>query len=290
MEGAGADRIMSSAALFLDTSIQISRFFKSDDLKRRIHDQLSKFDLVLTGLVVRNEFRRRVLGEAQYLLRLIDRYKSARRVQQHINDQLGGWQNQRKRNICLDLLATFYPRSDDKDHTDRLRSLLRSLLVGGMEEFDESVDAVVQASGCECAKQTVREIESYKKYEIGSSSCKDFGSRCRIQHFLAEKIETIRAIETFLKSVPVVEKSDELKAIEAAMSHILSESQNSAQLDLCKTVGDLLIALESSNVPAFYTQNIRESQHLCAALKQTMIYRDNHPEHDDVISGTASII
>src|SRR5258706_180805 len=80
-------RMNSARALFIDTSVHISRFFKSGDLKRKIDETVAAFDLKVTGLVVRNEFRRRVLSEAQYLLRLLDRYESAKRVQQHVNDE-----------------------------------------------------------------------------------------------------------------------------------------------------------------------------------------------------------
>jgi hypothetical protein len=276
--------MMSGTAVFLDTSIQISRFFKSDDLKRKIHERLSKFDVVVTGLIVRNEFRRRVLAEAQYLLRLLDKYRSAHRVRQHVNDQLGGWQNQRKRNICLDLLESFYPQSDDRDHTDRLRSLLRSLLIAGMDEFDESVDAIVTDSGCACGRQSVREIEAYKKYDLGSSSCKDYKAQCGINQFLFEKVEALRSIKAFLESVPEPEMTAELKAIESAIAHILSGGAKTAEMELCKTVGDLLIALESSHIPSFYTQNVHESRHLCRALTQTMIYRSNHAGDEDEVS------
>ena len=54
---------MPASAVFLDTSIQISRFFKSDEQKRRISERLATFNLVIAGLVVRNEFRRRSRSE-----------------------------------------------------------------------------------------------------------------------------------------------------------------------------------------------------------------------------------
>jgi hypothetical protein len=153
-----------------------------------------------------------------------------------------------------------------------------------MEDFDNSVDAVIPDSGCACGLQAVKEIEAYKKYELGFTSCKEFKAQCGIKEFLSNKVGAIRDIKDFLESVPPAQKSDELKAIAAAIPQILSETTTVEEMELCKTVGDLLVALESSHIPNFYTQNLRESRHLCPALRQTMIYRDSHPDNDDVIN------
>jgi hypothetical protein len=277
----------SKSAVFVDTSIQISRIFKSDELKSRIKERLSKFDLVLTGLVVRNEFRRRVMTEAQYLLRLLDKYKSAKRVQQHVNDELAGWHNQRKRNISLNLLATYYPDRSDEEHTERLKRLLRSLLIAGLDDFDESVDSVIPDSGCACGRESVKEIEPYKRYDVGRNSCVETGDVCGIRPFLVSKRHEVQALATYLKELASTEKSEDIQRIEEVLVQLRTMPQTVSELELCKQVGDLLIALESSHIPSVYTQNIRESQHLSRALHQDLFYRDNHPDNDDQIERAA---
>jgi hypothetical protein len=272
---------MSADAVFVDTSIQISRRFKSDHLKSRIEDRLSKFDLVLTGLVVRNEFRRRVMSEAVYLLRLLEKYKSAKRVHEHVNDELGGWQNQRKRNISLNLLTKFYPEANDAEHTDILRRSLRSLLIAGLDDFDESVDSVIYDSCCACGHESVREIEAYKKYNIGNNSCKAAGQGCGVRPFLVSKMKELKMLSDHLRKTPASEKSEEIQRIEQTLTVLLEMPEDVSGLELCQEVGDLLIALESSHIPTFYTQNVHESRHLCHALRQKLFYRDNHPANED---------
>jgi hypothetical protein len=44
-----------------------------------------------------------------------------------------------------------------------------------------------------------------------------------------------------------------------------------------------MIAMESAGVPVFYTLNSNESQHLCRALKQTLVVRPKNPEHEDLV-------
>jgi hypothetical protein len=57
------------APVFLDTSIQIARLVHGPQTKSGIRQRLAQHDKVFTGLVVRQEFKRRLLKEAEYLLR-----------------------------------------------------------------------------------------------------------------------------------------------------------------------------------------------------------------------------
>ena len=50
----------------------------------------------------------------------------------------------------------------------------------------------------------------------------------------------------------------------------------------CLEVGDLLIALESTNAPTFYTFNYKESQHLCRAVGQRLLVGRPNPDKPDV--------
>jgi len=50
--------------VFVDTSIQIVRFVHGPETKRRIEQRLAAFERTTTGLVARQEFRRRLLREA----------------------------------------------------------------------------------------------------------------------------------------------------------------------------------------------------------------------------------
>ena len=61
------------APVFLDTSIQIARLVHGPQTKAGIRQRLARHERVFTGLVVRQEFKRRLLKEAEYLLRLLHR-------------------------------------------------------------------------------------------------------------------------------------------------------------------------------------------------------------------------
>ena len=88
--------------VFLDTSIQIARHVHGPQTKEAINQRLARHSRQVTSLVVRQEFKRRLLKEAEYLLRLLHRYRSFDEVNQHVIRLFGSWPGRvRKRNICL---------------------------------------------------------------------------------------------------------------------------------------------------------------------------------------------
>lgn len=141
--------------LFLDTSIQIARQVHGPQTKAAIKKRISQHAKHISSLVVRQEFKRRLLKEAAYLLNLLHRYKSFDEVNQHVIQLFGRW-HQRKRTLCLQTLAQVHEGSD-AERTERFRLYLRSLLVLGLRRFDQSVDEVRTDSGCGCAQQAIIE-------------------------------------------------------------------------------------------------------------------------------------
>jgi hypothetical protein len=189
----------------------------------------------------------------------------------------------RKRNICLQTLGQVYGGSD-KEKTDRLRLYLRSLLVDGMREFDQSVDTVRKESGCACGKHEVVEKLAFRRYDLGEDRCsRTRPSDCGIVAFLVSRKEIRDQILDKLRSLAADKKSAELQNAERFLNGLSTNWDRAQREDPCLTVGDLLIALESAGIPFFYTLNSRESQHLCRALDQTLIVRPIDPTKDDVV-------
>lgn len=207
------------APLFLDTSIQIARWIHSQQAKMRIQERIDNHNRTVTGLVVRQEFKRRLLKEADYLLRLLHRYRSFDEVNHHVIRLPEPWM--RKRNICLQTLAQVHGGTD-KEKTDRLRLYLRSLLVDGMRRFDQRVDTVRKDSGCGCAKHAVVEKEAFRKYDLGIDRCSRIGSgECGIVSFLANRKEHAERILEKLRSLPEGKKSAELVKTERFLENLM---------------------------------------------------------------------
>ncbi len=271
----------TGTAVFLDTSIQIARFVHSPGIKRRICERLQAYDLTVTSLVVRQEFKRRLLKEARYLLEQLERRHSFKAVMRHVLEVLPPQQS-RKRQICLQTLQTIFENASDVDCTDRARLFLRSLLKGGLNEFDQLADHVISSSGCECGRRAIRQTAS-GQFDAGTDRCSIVADSCGVAEFLNSRQDAVRKIRNHLATIESAGKSGEIRNAEQFLDDTADGTRDVEQGDPCLTVGDLLIAIESVGVPNMYTMNGRESQHFCRALGQTMIVRKPNPDHDDVV-------
>ena len=272
----------TGTAVFLDTTIQIARFVHAPQMKERIRNRVSQYDVSVTGLLVRLEFKRRLLREADYLLRLLKRYGSYTAVKRHVIDNLPQQQG-RKRNICLEILQTVHEEERDADLTDRARLYLRALLTQGLDEFDRSVDSVLRESGLICARRGVREIKKYHKYDLGRDKCDAHDEACGIAAFLGAHENELQQVLAYLEPHPAQDKTDELQRGEEFIRLYIDDADRALRDEPCLHFGDLLIALESARIPVFYTMNSRESQHLCRALGQDLIVRPKSYVHEDKV-------
>jgi len=177
-------------------------------MKNRIRDRVRMYHVSVTGLMVRLEFKRRVLKEAEYLLRQLEHLGSYARLRRHVDDVLPQ-QAQRKRNICVEILDTFFEESD-QDLTDRLRLFLRDLIVQGLEEFDKSVDQIMGDSRLACGMVGVRELRKYAKYDLGLRACQTPEACCGIVAFFTDAGMDLRGILHVLTAVDDKEKSREI--------------------------------------------------------------------------------
>jgi hypothetical protein len=268
--------------LFLDTSIQVARNVHGPKTKAAIKQRLAQHSRHVTSLVVRQEFKRRLLKEADYLLRLLHRYRSFGEVQQHVIRLFGPWHT-RKRTICLQALAQVHG-NNDAEQTERLQLYLRSLLVAGLRRFDQMVDEVRRDSSCACARLEVIEKQALRRYEFGTDQCSRTNpGSCGISQFLAQRSELVTRILTHLQSLQPDKKSLEIKNAEEFLQKIRQGSDQAQGCDPCLTVGDLLIALESAGISHFLTLNGVESQHYCRVLEQTLIVHPVNPMKAEIV-------
>lgn len=276
---------MTGSAIFLDTSIQIARFFHSPQTKQKIQERVDTYTICATSLVVRQEFKRRIMREARYLLSLFHRWKSFLMVRRWVDSVLPT-QHNRKRNICLALLDTIGEidgeKESDADTTDRAVSMLELLLEFGMQDFDDSVDHIFAESGCHCAREPVR-VYRNGKVDLGIEKCSRTEGQCGITEFLQGNVEILETIRQALAVTTPAKLSNELRMCNEFIAHCLTHPDDVEKRDPCTKVGDLLIALESRSIDTFYTLNETESQFFCPILHQHLIVRPVNYTYDDKI-------
>jgi hypothetical protein len=265
-------------AIFLDTTILIARLIHAPEIKNAIKNRLKQFSFICSGLVARQEFKRRLLKDAKYLLALAEEDSTIQEIQRRL-EYLSEFQK-RKFRTCFQILNTVDEMDTDTDRAMRLRYQMRYLLRYGLRNTESLVHFFTD-SGCACGRRDVTERKG--KYDLGPERCSKTGEECRIDEFLSVNKHFMIAISEFLSAVTGA-KSDELKRAESFSEGFLTSSQSVRAKDPCSSVGDLVLALESVHmqIPVFYTMNGRESQYLCRALKQRLIVRPANPAHSEL--------
>jgi hypothetical protein len=264
--------------VFLDTSIHIARLVHSPATKKRIAERLHLHGQTLTSLVARQEFKRRLLAEADYLLRLVDRYKSFIEVYHHVIRLPNV--HQRKKNICFQIMGEMMFGSEE-ERTERFRCFLKSLLLVGLKRFDQSVDVVRKESGCGCGIRDITTRPRSNKFDLGPNKCNDLpAGACKIKAFLTQRDPEWRQVLAYLQGLPEPDLTSELQTAK----RVLEDLQiGKFPENPCTVAGDLLIALESAGIPVFYTLNSQESQYLCRPMQQTLIVLRPDPTKPEVV-------
>lgn len=269
----------AGTAIFPDTSIHIARFLREPQMKEAINRRLASYDIIISSPVVIQEFKRRVIHEAVYLMNLLNAKGSYEKVKRHVLNVLPEQQN-RKRNICLNMLEEiFHTGTDDAELTERAKSYLRTLIKFGVKKLRTQIGHIVGGTGCYLSTCPVKEKIPYKHYELGSKKCSNVCIQCPIVSFLKEKSELCNQMSQCLSSIS--NKTKELESALKFLQDFLSNPDSIHQKDPCYTVGDILIALESHGIPDFYTMNYKESNVYCDILKQKLIVRPNNPENKE---------
>jgi hypothetical protein len=241
------------------------------------------YDINASSAVVRQEFKRRLLKEAKYLMDQLNRRGSFHEVYYHVERLPELYKLKRKRHICLQTLGFLFDDSTDLDLTERLRLRLHFLLTQGLKSFDKQTDQVIDASGCACNRMPIRVKKPFVSDEFGTDKCSETGNLCGIGAYLKSQKATLIKLYEHLKCIPESTKTDEIRRSEAFLERVLTDPGSAQAENPCLTVGDLLIALESNGIPTFYTLNEKESRFFCHALDQELIVRPVDPLKDDII-------
>lgn len=271
----------TGTAIFTDTSILIARLLREPEMKKAIEERLASYDITVSSPIVIQEFKRRVINEAIYLMNQLNAKESYERVKRHVINVLPE-QWRRKQRICLNMLEEIFESANDGELTDRAKRYLRTLIKFGVPRLRKSLGHIVHGTGCYLSSYPVREKKAYKRYDLVKKRCSSVSNLCNVAEFLKENIGLCKKIFEKLSELP--EKTKELENACEFLKRFIENPDIVHQLDPCLSVGDLLIAIESQIIPDFYTMNYKESKIFCSILSQKLIVRPNNPNTPDTIN------
>jgi len=267
--------------VFVDSSILIARTIREPSMRAKIDAWLSSFRRKVSGTIALQEFKRRVLREAAYLLSKIYHTRSYRRTLDFVTNVLPSQQS-RKQRICVTLLHQIFMGRSDEELTERARLYLRTLLLIGEKQFRRGLDSILPGVNCYWASVPIREKTPYKRYILGDIKCSKSDGKCEVGDCLGMRRETCERLREFLSTLPPDRLTNELRDSREFLKKIIAGNYYQIQKEEpCLKVGDLLLALESEGTPHFYTMNYRESQAFCDFFQQTLTVRPNNPDNDD---------
>ena len=269
----------TGTAIFPDTSIHIARLLREPEIKKIIEERLATYDLVVSSSVVIQEFKRRVIPEAIYLMNLLHSKGSIQKVRRHVTSVLPK-QWGRKKQICLEVLEEIFDGMDeDSDRTERAKRYLHLLIKHGVNHLQSKIGHVVQGTNCYLSKLPIKVKERYKRYEPIETKCSKVFPLCYVSDFLNENMDLCQKLLQRLSTLQ--NKTKELESTLEFLQEFIANPEAIHKKNPCYCVGDLLIALESNSIPDFYTMNYKESRFFCDVLDQNLIVLPNNPDNPE---------
>lgn len=260
--------------VYLDTSILIAIFVHPSEIKSHIRSLLTGYDMRLTGLVAMQEFSRRLLKEAKYLLEQLNSKGSYQKVLSHL--QFLPAQSQRKFKICFSTLVNYFPDDSDSDRTDRMKLFLEELLESGTEELlSNCVDSVVRGVGCASACQKIKRKGS--TFQFPNDKC-ELHIQCGVGDFLKTCMARV-PLTRFLEANSHQLTSELQAGLKALQQLEKNDCAGASSLNPCLKFGDVLISLESRTASTFMTMNYKESVLLCEESGQKLIICPVNPSN-----------
>jgi predicted nucleic acid-binding protein len=272
--------------LFIDTSILIAFFLRSTEKQAQIASQLSG-KTVVTCNIVYHEYKRRVLKEAEYLIRVFRKYKKVEAVKDHIINELPPPQN-RKRTICLDILERTLKGLSEEEQSERAISLLHLMIARGTRSIDNLVGKKIDTIHCALSSFQPKVVDCYRKYDFGPAKCKCTSDSCGIAKFMECNKDIVVGLLGFLANKRE-EFTEEMKEIHSFLERNQNNFSMAPDFNPCTKVGDLLIAMESREIEDFYTMNYKESRYFCEYFRQNLIVAYPNHEKSDKTFGQADL-
>ena len=256
-----------SREVFLDSSIVISRQ-KGARFRGAIDAHLGEFPFVGTSSYAKTEYGNVVLSNASLCLRKIAQYGSLAKAQEWFANcvpyQRGGWKT-----WGFNLLTKHFGRNE-AEMTERARLMLQTMLRLGTKFVDQTVDCVVDGTGCAYARQRATKSKKGPRWPI--PKCKQKQPLCSIVQFFVQNRALFERIRDRVGNVTAEDMTDQLKNFRTTIGKACANPCILQDYKNCKRLADAIIAVDSKGWSHFFTQNIKESRVLCDELQQCLHY------------------
>jgi len=258
-------------ALFLDTSIQISKRISQKNEVDRIKSVEKGFDLIVSSSYVLLEFKKSFIQDCIWLHRNLRELKSFGLVHYRLSALGAHIGHNRKRSTVSAVLASYFisnknESSLDKDIAESVEVFLENVLDDIIDNFKESCDHISDEIHC------VRAFEQPKQLRNGSfqarvADCKATKINCKLNTFFEKNKNNFKKIHNFIRENKSDQKKpSELNRIATAIEIGLDDSKQLCETRHCSSLGDALVAVEAVHYKNLITKDIDQSEVICEAI------------------------
>jgi len=256
--------IKSNVNFFLDTTIQIDRQLAKLLSKKRLEEILKQAKKLLTSTYVKMEYKRSLVQDWVYIFNMLGDVENIGEVLLRIKG-LSPKAN-RKINRTIGSLAWFFldgakeiSELQGKDLIEKVRHYFRPLIEFSVEDFDNSVDFVLNETDCFNAKHSP--MLKREKFDNRTAHCKLSDLRCRIVEFFNQNLNEFKEIYKMLSSLPQLD--EEQRRMRNVLEKALKYPHNMANYKNCWRCADSIIAVECPYDGVLFTTNKKHFEPIC---------------------------
>ncbi len=136
-------------------------------------------------------------------------------------------------------------------------------------EFIISVDSIFRDFNCTRAREEPRPENN--KWNITISKCTAENRKCKVVDFIGQFESELKQFVSHMKTLETDKKTKELERIKKVCEKTIEE-RFPVEDNVCRGVGDLLIALQSKSGQAIVSSNYKEHGQMCEPLEYKFQY------------------
>jgi len=259
---------MTNKALFLDTSIQISRKSWDEEELKKINEMINNYIFPTTSSYVKLEFKQSHIQDLVYLHRNLVMEQSFAHIFLKIHKLNAHPGHKRKLSNMSEALAGFFTETKsftsdgnlDKELAEKIVLYLEIVIEQIWDWFDNSVKYVSDFTGCIRAKEPPK--KKTLVYDATIKKCKSRKIYCKLNTFFKDREEDFKKILSQIRQLDDSKKNkpEELNNIASVIEEGLKNPDKLCDRSLCQKLGDALIAVEASHFKELFTKDIDQSE------------------------------
>ncbi len=258
-----------SGTVLVETTLQIERQ-KARGSSRRVEAFLSGFRFTATSSYSRLEFKRAWLRDLAYLHVKCSKCSRLEDVEEAIQESFAKHPSQRRRlNRCWQALNSFQKRLPGSEPYNqsvfRIRMHIEEALLTAYDWWDASVTH--EYTGTSCVRAEERPMKGKNgRIDCAIPDCSPNKIACRIHEFFVQDQSKFDAVEELATSGKCGPCSSELSSSFECMENARRDPKTLCDNRVCAKMGDLIIAVDGSDMECFAANNDNEWSVISRAL------------------------